>query len=118
MNTQATVRESSHSKNISLEQFLKISLMDAIEQEGLLVRIGELIMESVLLRAVAELDDTHAEKLREDALVADTPEKLVDVLEQHVPNIDTLIAEESAAFKEECIALISRMHEKPGSIPA
>jgi hypothetical protein len=111
--TFTTVQDSAHSPDVSLEQFLGLSSLDAAEQEELLVRIGELIMESVLLRAVAELDDAQALKLREDALAADTPEKLVEVLEQHVPNIDTLIEEESTAFKEECVSLISRIHNRP-----
>lgn len=94
--------------NKDLGQLLGIAGMSAAEQDDTLARIGELIMESVMIRAVSEMNDEEAGTLAKDAAACADAGSLAELLHARVPNIDDLIIEESQAFRAECIDLLTR----------
>lgn len=95
-------------QNKDLGQLLGIAGMSAAEQDDTLSRIGELIMESVMIRAVSEMNDEEAAALAKDASACADAGALAELLHARVPEIDDLILEESQAFRAECIDLLSR----------
>jgi hypothetical protein len=92
-----------------LGELLGIAELEPAAQEDMLARIGELVMESAMVRAVSEMTDEEASALSAAVVACTDPAELADVLKARVPNIDELIAEESVAFREECIDLLSRV---------
>lgn len=94
--------------NKDLGQLLGIADMSAAEQDDTLARIGELIMESVMIRAVSEMDDEEATALANDAKACADAGALAELLHARVPGIDDLIVEESQAFRAECIDLLTK----------
>lgn len=94
--------------NKDLGQLLGIAGMSEAEQDDTLSRIGELIMESVMIRAVSEMSDEEAAALAKDTAACTDAGSLAELLHARVPNIDDLILEESQAFRAECIDLLTR----------
>jgi hypothetical protein len=91
-----------------LGRLIGLADMEPQEQEELLSRIGELIMESVMIRAVAELTDDEAIALTSAINACANPEALTALLTARVPDIDSLIREESFAFRNECAELLTK----------
>jgi hypothetical protein len=102
MNTETSL---SHK---DLGYLLGIADMPAAEQDALLAGIGELIMESVMIRAVSSMSDEEASALAKDAAACTDARALAELLHARVPDIDDLILEESQAFREECINLLTK----------
>ena len=93
-----------------LGEMLGLSALSTYERDAMLEGIGELIMESVITRAVADMTDEEAEAFAFDVTQCADPAALADMLAVRVPNIDTLIQEESDAFRAECMDLMERVH--------
>ena len=92
-----------------LGELLGIAELEPAAQEDMLARIGELVMESAMVRAVSEMTDDEASALSAAVAACTDPAQLAEVLKARVPNIDELIQEESAAFRHECIDLLTRV---------
>jgi hypothetical protein len=92
-----------------LGELLGIAELEPNAQEDMLTRIGELVMESAMVRAVSEMTDDEASALSQAVVACNDPAELAKVLQERVPHIDELIAEESEAFRTECIDLLTRV---------
>lgn len=76
------------------------------EQERRYVEIGDLLMESVMLRVLAGMDDPAAEKLEQFAANDPSPEDMLAYLRKVAPDLDRVVEEEVRAFKEEVLAVM------------
>lgn len=76
------------------------------EQERRYSEIGELLMESIMLRALAGMDDAAAEALEAFAASNPTPEEMLAYLRKAAPDLDRIAEEEVRAFKEEVLAVM------------
>ena len=92
-----------------LSEILGLAALSERERDDMLEGIGELIMESVITRAVADMSDQEAEIFAQDVAGCADADALSALLERRVPNIDTLIQEESDAFHKECTDLMARV---------
>jgi len=91
-----------------LGELLGLDALDQAERDQMLEGIGELIMESVIMRAVADMTDEEAEAFAAEITKCADPEMLIEVLAARVPTIDDLIREESEAFRTACTDLMTQ----------
>jgi hypothetical protein len=92
-----------------LGTLLGLADLEPAEQEIMLARIGELVMESVMIRAMSEMTDEEAETVSKEVAACTDAASIAETLAKHIPNIDDLIIEESNAFREECVDLLQRV---------
>lgn len=91
-----------------ISELIGINDAPAAERDDMLVRIGELILEAVILRVIADLSEENTAALEAYLQTDPEPEALLLKLEEFSPNIDTLFGEEVLAFKRECVAVMER----------
>lgn len=76
------------------------------EQERRYSEMGELLMESIMVRALGGMDDDKAEELEKFVETDPTPEEMLEHLREAAPDLDRIAEEEVRAFKEEVIAVM------------
>lgn len=83
------------------------------EQEEALMTIGKIIFQSVLIRVMDDLSDEDAgafEKLLEEK--PDDQEAILGFLQAKVSNLDEIVNDEVAKFKQESVDFISKIKSK------
>jgi len=91
-------------------QELGLDVLSEKEQEEALLRIGQIIFQSVLIRVMEEL--TAKEKDQFAKLLTERPddEKVIfDFLKSKIPNLEEIVNEEVAAFKKESLEFIEKI---------
>lgn len=92
----------------NIAPILGLDLLSEEEQAVFLMDIGDLIVESSLLRLVAELNPDQEAALNHYLETEPTPEILVEHLLSHHKNFSTILEEEIIAFKEEALAIFGK----------
>lgn len=95
-----------------LSDLIGLNTLPEEERETMLANIGSLILESVMLRAIAGMPDADAKKLGECIATDPAPEVLLEVLQNLVPDLEDLMEEETLAFKQECVDVMERQSTK------
>jgi len=72
------------------------------KKEQLVLRIGELIQQNVVLRIISEMSESDKDEF-EKVLAADNGEKTLEFLQSKFPNLNQVVEEEIAKFKQEAI---------------
>ncbi len=86
-----------------------LSTLPPEKQEELLTRIGGIIYKSVLMRALDHMSESEQNEF-ETLLDQDkNPEELFAFLQEKVPTIETIIKEESDAFKNEMTNVMNQV---------
>lgn len=86
-----------------------LSTLPQEKQEELLTRIGGIIYKSVLIRALDRMSESEQNEF-ETLLDQDkNPEELFAFLQEKVPTIETIIKEESDAFKNEMTSVMNQV---------
>lgn len=77
------------------------------KQEKALLKIGEIVFQRVMIRAVEELNEKDRVEFY-TVLNAKTvsQEAVLDFLRIHLPNFDTLLSEEIGGFKKEAVEVM------------
>lgn len=89
----------------NIAPILGIDLLEEAEQAVFLMDIGDLILESALLRLVADLNDDQESSLNHYLETEPSSEMLMEHLLTHHKNFEKILEEEIIAFKEEAIAV-------------
>lgn len=89
-----------------------LSTLSPEKQTELLTRIGGVIYQSVLMRALDQMTEDEQDAF--DTLLEKNiePEEIFSFLKEKVPTIETIIKEESDAFKKEMVDTMSKVAEE------
>jgi hypothetical protein len=91
-----------------LTKLLGLDAMVPEERAIFLANIGELILESALLRLSTELTHEQAVALDYYLETNPSPEMIIDYLQKHHSKFETYLEMEAQAFREEAIAVLGR----------
>lgn len=85
----------------NLFEELQLNELPLAEKEKILLDVGEIINKRILLRITEALPDERAEEL-ETLLAdyADQPEKIEIFFRQEIPNLEEIVQEEIADYKD------------------
>lgn len=86
---------------------LGLDLLPEEEQEAALLTVGRIIFQSVLIRVLEQLNEkekTEFEKLLKQS--PDDEEAIYTFLQSKVPNLNELVGEEVAKFKQDAAAIM------------
>jgi hypothetical protein len=89
----------------NIAPILGIDKLPEDEQAVFLMDIGDLIVESALLRLVVDLDENQEAALNQYLETEPQPEVLMEYLLSHHKNFSQILEEEIVAFKEEAIQI-------------
>lgn len=81
--------------NKKIKEILGIEKLTQVEQDNMMMKLGDLVYERVLIRCyklMSEEDEIAFEKLVENN---STPEELLVFLKEKIPNIEDIITEEA-----------------------
>ncbi len=92
----------------NIAPLLGIDILPEEEQAVFLMDIGDLIMESSLLRLVAEFSDDQEEALNHYLETNPDPAVLLDYLLTHYATFKKIIEEEIFAFKAEAVEIFGK----------
>ncbi len=73
------------------------------KKEEMVLRIGELIQQNVVLRIISEMSESDKDEF-EKVLGENNGEKTLEFLQARFPNLNQVVEEEIAKFKQEAIA--------------
>jgi len=88
----------------NLFEELHLGELPLADKEKILLGAGEIINKNIVLRIFEQLSDERAEEL-EKLLTdyADDPEKIEIFFRQEVPNLDEIVQEEIAVYKDKLL---------------
>src|SRR3989339_193908 len=92
-------------QNIAAE--LGLEDMPVKERDSILLKIGQIIFQRIMMRALDEMNEEVKEKF--DQALGESkgnPESILDFLRANIKNFDELAGEEIAGFKKESIDLL------------
>jgi len=72
------------------------------KKNDLILRIGELIQQSIILRVLDELNEKDKEEF-DKVLAEDNSEKTLAFLQSKLPNLEEIVKEEIIKFKKDAI---------------
>ena len=73
------------------------------KKEEMVLRIGELIQQNVVLRIISEMPESDKDEF-EKVLAEDNSEKTTEFLQAKFPNLNQVVEEEIAKFKQEAVS--------------
>jgi hypothetical protein len=79
------------------------------QQVKLLETIGRVIYEGVFMRVMEELDLKKKEEFEKVLRSAKSEHEILHFLEQHVPEIDSILSEEVEKFKAESMSFVQKL---------
>lgn len=91
-----------------LTKLLGLEAMAPEEQAIFLANIGELILESALLRLSAELTHEQAVALDYYLETNPSPEMIIQYLQKHHQKFEQYLEMEATAFREEAVSVLGR----------
>jgi hypothetical protein len=80
------------------------------EQEAAFARIGGIIFQKVMLRAVDILEEKDQEEM--DRVIAANPENgaaIFEFLQAKIPGFDKIVSEEAASFKNDALGVMDQI---------
>ncbi|MDP3014995.1 MAG: DUF5663 domain-containing protein [bacterium] len=80
------------------------------EQEESLLSIGRIIFQSVLIRVMEELDEAGKDEF--EKILEEKPndeEAILNFLRSKLPNLDEIVDEEVAKFKQESVGFMNKI---------
>lgn len=89
-----------------------LSTLPPEKQEELLTRIGGIIYKSVLIRALDQMSEGEQDEFDKLLDQDKDPAEIFSFLQEKVPTIETIIKEESDAFKKETMDTMNRISEE------
>ena len=89
-------------------ELLGLNGVSVAERDEMLANIGSLILESTMMRVIGGFSDEETGKFEEFVAQDPSPEAMLNELRRIEPAIDTIVKEETIAFKEECIKVMER----------
>jgi len=89
-----------------ISDMLGMNGLSETEQAVFQEKIGDAVMESALLRLVADLNADQEAALEQYLEEEPDPEELMRHLVEHHADFETILTEEIAAFKEEVLAVL------------
>lgn len=89
-----------------ITKVLGVDSLSDNEQAVFLAQIGDAVMESALLRLVADLNPDQETALEQYLEEEPEPEALMKHLLEHHASFETVLEEEIAAFKEEALEVL------------
>jgi len=94
-------------------EYLGIINLDEETQEKTLLRVGKIIYQAVIMRAVELLDDEAQTKFSEllDEIGSDEKrqEEILEFLQKEIPNLDEIVKEEIIKIKEETVSVMGSL---------
>ncbi len=94
---------------------LGLELMSESEQTEIITDIGDLVMESVLLRLVAEMSKEQQEALDQFMESDPTSETLMNHLASHYSSFTTIWDEEVKAFRRDALSVLKNTEGREDS---
>lgn len=91
-----------------ISELIGLSGLEGAERDEMLEQIGQIILESVMIRVMAGFTEEQAADFEAFVATDPIPELMVAKLQSLVPELDTIFEEEVIAFKKECIAVMGR----------
>ncbi len=91
-----------------MTKLLGLESLSAEEQASFLSDVGELIIESALLRLVADLTPDQEAAINHYLETNPDPAVFMEYLLKHHASFEQILEEEVQAFKEECVAVMGR----------
>jgi hypothetical protein len=101
-----------------LSSLLGLSELPDIEQAQFLARVGELVIESSLLRLVSELTYDQQVALEHYLETNPDPTVFMEYLLTHHASFAMILEEEMQAFRDECVAVMGRGALKEAALAA
>ena len=93
-------------KNIS--EIVGLDGMTPEEQAVFLSDVGNIIIESSVMRLLSEMNDEQVNALNHFIETDPEPDVLMDHLIKHHKSFQNILDEETVAFKEECITVLGK----------
>jgi hypothetical protein len=92
-----------------LIQAYNLQALSAQEQDETIAKIGELVFQNVLMRVIPTLAEDKQSAF--EALLEGnaSPEEIFGFLSQEVPDLETIMQEESANFHKESMDVMSKI---------
>ena len=91
-------------------EYLGIINLDEDVREKTLLRVGKVIYQAVIMRAVELLDDeaqTRFDKLLDDVGSDENrQDEILEFLQKEIPNLDDIVKEEITKIKEETVSVM------------
>lgn len=91
-------------------EYLGIVNLDEETREKTLLRVGKIIYQAVIMRAVELLDDDAQTKFSEllDEIGSDEKrqDEILEFLQKEIPNLDEIVKEEIIKIKEETVSVM------------
>lgn len=91
-----------------ISSLVGLDTLSAEEQAHFLSDVGELIIESALLRLAADMTPDQEASMNHYLETNPEPDIFMNYLLQHHVTFEQILEEEIAAFKEECVAVVGR----------
>lgn len=91
-----------------MSQLLGLETLSEVEQAAFLAQVGELVIESALLRLVADLNSDQEAAINHYLETNPEPEVFMEYLVKHHATFEKILEEEVIAFREECVAVLGR----------
>lgn len=91
-----------------------VNALEPAEQDAFIAQLGESILDSALLRLVADLNTEQATALEYYLEDAPPAEVLIKHLFDQYPQFEAILTEEIVAFKEESLALFGSLDADTG----
>lgn len=103
-----------------MENTLTVNLIKAFgfealspeEQADVMERIGEVVNQRILIRAISELQDADKDSLNTFLATDPSYEAIFEFLRGKLADFDVMVREESDRFKEESMEFMSRVTQK------
>ena len=94
-------------------EYLGIVNLDEETREKTLLRVGKIIYQAVIMRAVELLDDDAQTKFSEllDEIGSDEKrqDEILEFLQKEIPNLDEIVKEEITKIKEETVSVMGAL---------
>jgi hypothetical protein len=88
-----------------------LSTLPPEKQEELLARIGGIIYQAVLMRVLSQMTEIEQDEFDSLLEKGAEPDEIFSFLKEKVPSVETIIKEESDAFKKETIEVMNQVQE-------
>lgn len=90
----------------NLEDLFGTKEMSEAQRDDFMKRVGNIVMESSVIRLLATLTEEQIEKLESHLVDESEPEALLKYLLSTYPEFETIIGEEINAFRAEAIEIM------------
>lgn len=94
-------------------EYLGVANLDEELRDKTLLRVGKIIYQAVIIRAVELLDDEAQTRFDEllDGVGSDEKkqDEILEFLQKEIPNLDEIVKEEITKIKEETVSIMGEL---------